>query len=116
MKNDNYLTKLAKALRARPTDAEAVLWAKLCNRQLEEIKFRRQQQIGKYIVDFICFEKKTIIEVDGGQHNEIRGKIKDEQRTKALEQKGYRVLRYWDNDVLQNTEGVVYNILEALKQ
>jgi len=116
MKKENNLGNLAKAIRARPTDAEKVLWYKLCNRQIEGAKFRRQQQIGNYIVDFVCFERKLIIEIDGGQHHEAPGKIKDEERTQSLEKKGYRVLRYWNNDVLQNIEGVVYNISEAIKQ
>src|SRR4030042_2399433 len=113
MKN-HTLTESAKQLRARPTDAEAVLWYKLCNRQLEGAKFRRQQQIGDFIVDFVCFEKKLVIEIDGGQHNETSNREKDTQRTRLLEQKGYRVLRYWNNDVLQNIDGVVYNILDVL--
>jgi very-short-patch-repair endonuclease len=115
MKNDNSLTRLAKALRTRPTDAELLLWAKLCNRQLARVKFRHQQQIDKFIVDFVCFEKKLVIEIDGGQHNESKYKEKDDQRTSCLEQKVYRVLRYWNNDVLQNIDGVVYNILEVLE-
>ncbi|MGD0779321.1 MAG: endonuclease domain-containing protein [Dehalococcoidales bacterium] len=112
----NALTNLAKGLRARQTEAETVIWYKICNRQLEGAKFRRQQQVGDYIADFVCFEKKVIIEIDGGQHNETPNKERDEQRTRLLEQKGYRVLRFWNNDVLQNTEGVLYTITEILKQ
>ena len=108
------LTDLAKGLRAKQTDAETALWYKLCNRQLDGVKFRRQQQIGNYIVDFVCFEKRVIIEIDGGQHNEASYEEKDKRRTHSLEQKGYRVLRYWDNDVLQNIEGVLEHIRMAL--
>jgi very-short-patch-repair endonuclease len=116
MKIDKSLTGLARELRSSPTDAEAILWAKLCNRQLAGAKFRRQQQIENYIVDFVCFEKKLVIEIDGGQHNETMFIRKDAQRTRHLEQKGYRVIRYWNSDVLQNIDGVVYNILEVLNQ
>ncbi|MDD5338784.1 MAG: DUF559 domain-containing protein [Dehalococcoidales bacterium] len=116
MKNSKSLTGLAKKLRANPTNAESVLWAKLCSRQLEGAKFRRQQQIDNYIVDFVCFDRKLIIEIDGGQHNEASFTEKDTKRTNHLEQKGYRVLRYWNNDVLQNIDGVVYNILEVLNK
>src|SRR4030043_1769671 len=110
----NTLTNLAKGLRARPTEAETVLWYKLCNRQLEGAKFRRQQQIGEYIVDFVCFEKRVVVEIDGGQHNEIPNKKRDRQRTRLLEQKGYRVLRFWNNDVQQNTDGVLEYIRTVL--
>jgi very-short-patch-repair endonuclease len=116
MKKDKSLTGLARKLRARPTDAEAALWSKICNRQLAGAKFRRQQKIENYIVDFVCFEGKLVIEIDGGQYNETSFMEKDTQRTSRLEQKGYRVLRYWNNDVLQNIDGVVYNILEVLNK
>jgi len=116
MKNTHTLTNLAKGLRARQTEAENVLWYQLCNRQLEGSKFRRQQQVGDYIVDFVCFEKKLIIEIDGGQHNEIPNQNKDEQRTRILEQKGYLVLRFWNNDVLQNIEGVIEYIRPYLNR
>lgn len=116
MKKDKSLTGLARKLRTRQTDAEALLWAKLSNRQLAGEKFRRQQQIGNYIVDFICFERKLVIEIDGGQHNVTSHIEKDIQRTSNLKKKGYQVLRYWNNDVLQNVDGVVYNILEVLNK
>jgi len=76
--------------------------------------FRRQQPIGPYIVDFASFERKLIVEIDGGQHNEKEAREKDEERTAWLEQRGYRVLRFWNNDVLMNTAGVLERIRKAL--
>jgi len=87
---------------------------KLRNRQLEGVKFRRQQPLCSYIVDFASFERKLIIEIDGGQHNEGKIKERDEERTIRLKEKGYRVMRFWNNDVLTNLEGVLERIREAL--
>jgi very-short-patch-repair endonuclease len=78
------LTRVAKRLRSRQTDTGKVLWYKICNRQLEGVKFRRQQQIGNYIVDFVCFERRIIVGVDGGQHNEPAKEVKDEKRAQYL--------------------------------
>jgi very-short-patch-repair endonuclease len=116
MKNTHNLRSLSKKLRSQQTDAEARLWYYLCNRQIENTKFRRQQQIDKYIVDFVSFDNKIVIEVDGGQHNETFYQAQDIQRTKILEQKGYTVLRYWDNEVLQDTESVVEDIRQKISQ
>ena len=106
---DKNLTNFARKLRRKSTNAEAYLWRYLRNRQLEGLKFRRQQPIGKYIVDFVNFENKIIIEVDGGQHNvyKERDKIRDEW----LNKQGFQVLRFWNNDILRNIEGV----LEVIK-
>jgi very-short-patch-repair endonuclease len=82
---------LSKELRAKQTEAEKILWFKIRNRQLHVAKFRRQQRIGSYIVDFVCLEKRLIIEIDGGQHNEAPIKENDEQRTRWLEAKGYQI-------------------------
>jgi very-short-patch-repair endonuclease len=106
--------RLARTLRRNQSDAEEKLWLNLWRRSLNNIKFRRQQPIGNYIVDFISFEKKLIIEIDGGQHNESPGKQKDSQRTIWLESKGYRVLRFWNNEVLENLDGVLEKIKELL--
>jgi len=106
---------LVRRLRRRQSDAEEKLWLNLRNRQLNGLKFRRQQSLGKYIVDFISFDVKLIIEVDGGQHNETVTTEKDEQRTKWLEGKGYQVIRFWNNDVLENVEGVLTKIKEILE-
>jgi very-short-patch-repair endonuclease len=114
---DNTIrTNSAKKLRHRQTEAENILWFRLRNRQLEGAKFRRQQPLGNYIVDFACLDKKLIIEIDGGQHNIEQTKEKDKQRTLWLEKEGYQVLRFWNNDILQNVEGVLISIGNFLKQ
>jgi len=102
---------IAQKLRNNSTDTEKYLWRYLRGRQLEEFKFRRQHPIGKYIVDFINLERKIIIEVDGGQHSENK---KDKLRDKWLEEKGYEVLRFWDNEVFTNIEGVIESIRKKL--
>ena len=104
----------ARELRQKQTDAERVLWARLRNEQLEGAKFRRQQSVGKCIVDFVSFGNKLVIEIDGGQHNEGKMKQRDIVRTKDLEASGYRVLRFWNNDVLTNMDGVLERVMEAL--
>ena len=98
------LRDTARALRKRSTDTEAYLWRHLKNRQMEGFKFRRQQPIGKYVVDFVNLEKKIIIEVDGGQHAMDPG---DKVRDEWLCAEGYQVLPFWDNEVLGNLEGVL---------
>ena len=105
----------ARELRQKYTDAEKALWMKLRNRQLEGVKFRRQQPIGSYIVDFASFERSLIIEIDGGQHNEDRTKGRDEERTIRLEERGYRIIRFWNNEVLTNPEGVLEKIRKTLR-
>jgi len=114
LKNLVNLTHLAKGLRTRQTDAELALWSKLNNRQVAGFKFRRQQQITDYIVDFVCFEKKLIIELDGSQHSEEPFKAKDENKTRLFQNEGYEVLRFWDNDVLQNLDGITEAIVIAI--
>jgi very-short-patch-repair endonuclease len=96
----------AATLRRNATDAERVLWTALRNRSLEGRKFRRQATIGPYIADFLCIEDRLIVEVDGGQHTEIG----DAARTAYLTRSGYRVVRYWNNDVLENLEGVIADL------
>jgi very-short-patch-repair endonuclease len=113
MKN-NHLTILAKDLRRNQSDAERNLWSRLRNSRISGVKFRRQQPIGDYIVDFISFDKKLIIEVDGGQHNEPTNSKDDRVRTEYLESRGYRVIRFWNTDIIQNVEGVIHKILETL--
>ena len=102
---------MARALRNNPTDAERALWRRLWQRQFNEFKFRRQQPIGSYIVDFVCLEKKLIIEVDGGQH---AASAQDLERTSWLEGRGFRVLRFWNNQVLKEIEAVTKAFWEAL--
>ena len=107
-------TKRARKLRKNLTDAERRLWQKLKRRQIDTVKFRRQQPIGPFIVDFVCFERRVIVELDGGQHAQYVAN--DEQRTRWLEAQGYRVLRFWNNDVLANTEAVLQAILGAIEK
>lgn len=108
---NSILKPRAQNLRKNMTLAEQRLWYFLRNKQLNGIKFRRQQTIGYYIVDFVSMEHKLIIELDGGQHAEQV--IYDNQRTEFLNQQGYRVIRFWNNDVLQNMEIVLNEILKA---
>jgi primosomal protein N' (replication factor Y) len=100
-----------RALRQNATDAERRLWALLRSRRLSGYKFRRQHSIGRYVVDFACTKRLLVIEVDGGQHSESGA---DASRTRYLESHGWRVVRFWNNDVLGNSEGVLVRILKAL--
>ncbi len=102
----------ARRLRQAMTDAEQKLWYFLRNRQLVGYTFRRQHEIDHYIVDFVCTGAMLIIELDGGQHAEQQEY--DERRTRYLQAKGYRVLRFWNNDALMNIESVLGVILEAV--
>ena len=113
MKTGQEQVGCARQLRRKQTDAEKALWAKLRNRQLQGVKFRRQQPMGSYIVDFVSFEKKLIIEIDGGQHNEDKAKERDTERTTRLRERGYRVIRFWNNEVPMNLGGVLERIREA---
>ncbi|OGP73174.1 MAG: hypothetical protein A2V86_14845 [Deltaproteobacteria bacterium RBG_16_49_23] len=99
-------------MRKNLTEAERTLWRYFRLRQFDGNKFRRQQPIGKYIVDFVCFEKKLIVEVDGGQHNEQV--IYDSERNEWLERQGFRILRFWNNQVLKENDAVKERIMEAL--
>lgn len=96
---------LARDLRKKHTEAERMLWKYLRSRQLGGLKFRRQYSIGDYIVDSACIENRVIIEVDGGQH--ALEKDKDIERDNYLGEQGFKVLRFWNNEVLANTEGVL---------
>src|SRR3954471_21875809 len=102
----------ARALRESSTDAELRLWRLLRNRRLLPFKFRRQHPIDKYIVDFVCIEAKFVIELDGGQHSDQQEY--DGVRTGVLEEAGYRVLRFWNNDVLNNSDSVMAVIYKEL--
>jgi very-short-patch-repair endonuclease len=93
----------ARALRQQMSSPERRLWYLLRRKQIEGSRFRRQQPIGPYIVDFVCFNERLVIELDGGSHTETQGH--DEVRTAWLEARGYRVLRLWNNDVMGNQEG-----------
>ena len=103
----------ARSLRRQSTDAERVLWKNLRRRELAGWKFRRQAPIGPYIVDFVTFDGKLIVEADGGQHAE--SKQRDENRTAWLSKEGFRVLRFWNNDVLTSTGAVLETIRAELE-
>ena len=107
-------TNKARKLRQNLTEQEAVMWHLLRNRGVNGYKFRRQYPIGNYVVDFVCRELKLIIELDGGQHNEPTNIEYDQKRTQYLNEKGYRVIRFWNNDIDENLEGVYQSILKAL--
>ncbi len=102
-------------MRRNQSDAEWYLWSRLRAGRLLGVKFRRQQPIGDHIVDFVCFDHLLVVEVDGGQHNEPAAMARDSERTRDLESRGYRVIRFWDNDVLTNIDGVLQRIAEALE-
>lgn len=104
----------ARFLRRSQTDAEKLLWSKLRSRQMCGVKFRRQQPIGSYIVDFVCYEAFLIVELDGGQHATVLQQRKDEERTRLLEREGYHVLRFWDNEALNHIDNVIEKIALTL--
>ena len=103
----------ARRLRRDSTDTERRLWAVLRDRRLAGYRFRRQHPIGKFIVDFACTKHRLIVEADGAQHSDSKA---DQRRTALLEGEGWRVVRFWDNEVLTNTEGVIEVILQALQE
>jgi len=102
----------ARKLRTQMTDAEQHLWRRLRARQLHGHKFRRQHAVGPYITDFACLEAGLVIELDGGQHAEQQAK--DDRRSSYLQQQGFHVLRFWNHDVLQQTDACLEVILQAL--
>jgi len=110
---DRKKVRVERGLRSQQTDAERKLWFALRDRQLDGFKFVRQEAIGPFIVAFVCRDRSLIVEVDGGQHSENE---RDVLRDAYLASEGYRVLRFWNNDVLQNRDGVLMTILEALEK
>ena len=104
----------ARRLRRDQTTAEQKLWSRLRDRQLERYKFRRRVPLGRFIVDFSCYDARLVIELDGGQHAEQSEA--DAARTQWLEGRGFRVLRFWNNEVEENLDGVLMRILEVLKE
>jgi very-short-patch-repair endonuclease len=103
----------ARDLRKESTDAEQHLWYWLRNRHLDGYKFHRQYVMGKYIVDFVCLKKKLVIEIDGGQHAENISY--DQNRTVYLNARGFQVLRYWNNEILDKMDAVLEDILVHLE-
>lgn len=106
------ITIQARGLRQNQTDAEKVFWNHVKAKRLEGYKFRRQHPIGQYITDFACLECMLIVEIDGGQHTEE----KDRQRTQTLQQKGFHVLRFWNNEIFDNIEGVLHALSLTLSR
>lgn len=104
----------ARSLLSNQTTVEQRLWSRLRDRQLGGHKFRRQVPRGSYVVDFACLRKKLIVELDGGQHSDPEQRARDQARSAWLEGEGYRVLRFWNNDVLTNMDGIVKTISQAL--
>jgi very-short-patch-repair endonuclease len=108
-----YTLTFAKRLRRDMTDVEKKLWFALRDRRFEQYKFRRQVPIGKYIVDFVCLERRLIVELDGSQHE---GSLHDAKRDAWLRAQNFRVLRFWNVDINQALDGTLLAILEALKE
>jgi very-short-patch-repair endonuclease len=105
----------ARALRKRLTPQEVKLWVKLRELKALGFHFRRQAPIGRYIVDFVSFSSRIVVEVDGGQHGMQKGAASDRERDAFLGSQGFRVLRFWNSDVDQNLNGVMESILHALR-
>ncbi|MEX2127552.1 MAG: DUF559 domain-containing protein [Xanthobacteraceae bacterium] len=103
--------RLERRLRRDATNAEVKMWLALRDRRLAGFKFVRQEAIGPYVVDFVCRAKRLVVEVDGGQHAESE---RDSKRDAALAARGFRVIRFWNNEVLQNRRGVLESIVMAL--
>lgn len=110
--SNELVNRFARTLRKNATDPERLLWSRLRRRQVADFKFRRQRPFGPYVCDFICLEARVVVELDGSQH--VDQKAYDEQRDEFFRSYGLRVLRFWNGDVLSNTEGVLETIFEAL--
>lgn len=105
------LLRFARSMRSQPTDAERAMWRLLRADRLGGLKFKRQVPLGRYIIDFVCFEEKLIIEIDGGQHHESKA---DAERDRFFASEGFRTLRFWNRDVLTNRTGTARAILVAV--
>ncbi len=103
----------ARALRQSQTDAEALMWSRLRDRRFMGLKFRRQRPIAGYIADFVCMELALVIELDGGQHNELPAATYDQTRADVMSTHGFQTLRFWNNDVLLQTDSVMEQILQT---
>ena len=104
----------ARQLRKNMTDAERLLWRELRSRQVGGQKFRRQQPLGRFVVNFVCLEKRLVIEVDGGHHAEVEQAAYDADRTVWLRREGFCVLRFWDHEVLKDLDAVTEAVSNAL--
>jgi very-short-patch-repair endonuclease len=110
---DQTRAERARSLRRALTPAEFALWTRLRGRQLGGFKFVRQEPVDRYYVDFVCRERRLIVELDGGQHSD---RSNDRQRDSNLCARGYRVIRIWNNDVIENLEGVLQALLSELEK
>ena len=106
------MKSLARMLRRHSTDAEQLLWYHLRAHRMAGYKFKRQAIIGSYIVDFVCFEARLVIEADGGQH--VEQAVDDKRRTALLESKGFRVIRFWNHEILFDSRNVLSDIHDRL--
>ena len=113
MQDKPRLLRHAKRMRHHPTEAETQLWRQLRAGRLCAYKFKRQQPIGRFIVDFVCFEARLVVELDGGQH--AQHLVQDEVRTQWLQSQGFKVLRFWNDEALCDVQGVLEEILRALQ-
>ena len=105
-----------RQLRRFPTEAEACLWRRLRGRTFKGLKFRRQLPLGKYIVDFVCLEKRLIIELDGGQHNAEAQRQYDRVRDQWLRSQGFQILRYWNHEIFDEWESVAEAVWKAAQR
>lgn len=112
IRNNPKFKERRRELRRNQTEAEKLLWARLRNKQIHGIKFFRQFSIGAYVIDFYSPTIKLAVELDGGQHAEKENQEYDEIRSNYLRAQGIEVMRFWNNDVMQNLEGVLYKIAE----
>jgi len=110
------LLAAARDLRKNMTDAEQLLWYCLRRKQLDGFRFRRQHPFDRYVLDFYCCEARLAVELDGGQHNRSDVQVRDEERTSFLNTHGIRVVRFWNNEIFTNLEGVLLTIYDALRQ
>ena len=108
------ITERCKNLRKNSTPQEVIFWSRVRAKRFKGLKFKRQYSLGRYIVDFICLEKKLIIELDGYQHKEENQERYDEERTEFLEKLGFKILRFWNNEINDNMEGVFIKIENSL--
>ncbi len=114
IRNDPTVKETRRNLRSNQTDAEKLLWSHLRNKQFCGLKFYRQYSIGKYILDFYCSKLRLAIELDGGQHAEENIKRHDNTRSEYLKEQEIKVIRFWNNDVMKNIEGVLHEIKEIV--
>ena len=115
MRRDPIYTERARDLRKNANDAEQRLWSYLRGRQLDGYKFRRQHALGQYIADFVCLPAHLVVELDGDTHGNDERERLDAIRTESIERAGYRVIRFWNDQVFNNADGIIEEISNALR-